>query len=549
MAASREAAQSLGRRTAGATVGVALSRVSGIARSQVVNAVFGAGLALDAYNVAMRFPTVLRDLFAEGALSAAFTKGLVQARAHSPEAERALTSLVVGIFGIITLVVSLVGALCAEPFVRSVTSASFEAGGGAELAASCFRVLIFYLPVAMLSAVAMALLGARGQTFRATIASLFFNVGSIAGALVGAPLFAAAGGDAILGLAFGTLAGGALQFLYQVVPLMREGAISMPRLRWSVFPGLFQRHPALDILLLMLPRMLGQGALSIALFINTHFATAAGIGAITYITNAQNIILVPVGLFGVASGFASLPLLTEAVVAKDEQRLSALLRSSARSTLWLASASVVSLALLAVPLCKALLEHGRVTSQDSLMNGLAVSAYCLSILFNSLNKVLTQGYYALGDTRQIIVNNVCYLVLNGTLSALLAPRYGILGLGLSNCASAGLDLILNLGFLSAVARRLGFSLFTWARERRFYNELIVHTVVCVGAVAVAVFLLNPFFERLTVSQAVPFTAWTALLMACAGGSLIGMVWAAAVYAWGPEELQALFRRVLRKVRR
>ena len=56
------------------TVGAAtfLSRVLGLVREQVMAVLFGAGFATDAFNVAFRIPNLLRDLFAEGAMSSAF---------------------------------------------------------------------------------------------------------------------------------------------------------------------------------------------------------------------------------------------------------------------------------------------------------------------------------------------------------------------------------------------------------------------------------------------------------------------------------------------
>jgi putative peptidoglycan lipid II flippase len=523
-------------------------------RAQVVNAVFGAGPALDAFNVAMRFPTVLRDLFAEGALSAAFTKALVDARTHhGPAAEAALTRLVTLAFGLVTLAISIGCAFAARPIIALLSADAFVASEGGRLAVACFAVLIFYLPIAMLSAVAMALLGARGQTFRATIASLFFNVGSIAGALAGVPVAQALGHDPILGLAVGTLLGGVLQFLFQLVPLWREGVFRLPGfsdLRWKGrgFDDTYARHPVLEMARLMAPRVLGQGAISIALFVNTHFATAAGPGAITYITNAQNIILVPVGLFGVASALASLPLLSSAVAEKDAVSFRKLLQDASRSTLWLSTFSVTALVLLAVPLAKGLLEHGRVTPQDSLMNGLAIVAYGLSILFNGVSKVSVQGYYALGDTRQIVLNSVLYLAVNATLSAWLAPKFGILGLGLSNCASAAASLALHLALLPRTAKKEGLFSFTLLGEKKFFGEVSLHVGVAASAVVFSLFVLQPWFTAVTHEEGW-FTPWSALLLTAVGGGGLAVVWGACVWAWGPDDLKAVLQKVTRKATR
>ncbi|MEY3902235.1 MAG: hypothetical protein RL189_1541, partial [Pseudomonadota bacterium] len=139
----------LAKRTAFASLGVLLSRLSGIFRSQVVNAVFGASTRLDAFNVALRFPSVLRDLFAEGALSAAFTKEVVEARREGEDSLRNLVAVVSGFFLCVTLGMSLLGWAFAEPIVGSVSSSEFRTRGGFQLAVNCFKVLVFYLPIAM----------------------------------------------------------------------------------------------------------------------------------------------------------------------------------------------------------------------------------------------------------------------------------------------------------------------------------------------------------------------------------------------------------------
>jgi putative peptidoglycan lipid II flippase len=48
------------------------SRLLGLVRDQVLAFLFGAGDQMDAYNIAFRIPNLVRDLFAEGAMSAAF---------------------------------------------------------------------------------------------------------------------------------------------------------------------------------------------------------------------------------------------------------------------------------------------------------------------------------------------------------------------------------------------------------------------------------------------------------------------------------------------
>ncbi|MBM3381741.1 MAG: murein biosynthesis integral membrane protein MurJ [Betaproteobacteria bacterium] len=535
----------LAKRSAYASLGVLLSRFSGVFRSQVVNAVFGASTRLDAFNVALRFPSVLRDLFAEGALSSAFTKELVEAQGRGHNTVRSLVAVVSGFFLCVTLLISLLGAVFAQPIVAAVTSESFHARGGFVLAVDCFRILVFYLPIAMLSALAMSLLGNRGQTFRATIASAFFNVGTIAGALSGGTLAQVFALDPVLGLAYGTLAGGLLQFFYQLTPLVRDGLFP-----WPCFsPKEWWARPELrSMLLMMAPRAVSQGALSLALFVNTHFATAAGEGAITYITNAQVIILVPVGLFGVAASFASLPMLAQAVQERDSKRLGVLLSDSLAGAVWLSWLSLLAFATLAVPFCVGLLEHGKVTALDSVQNAVAVCAYAIGMVFNSGSKVLMQGFFALNDVRRSVINAFIYLSLNATLSALLAPRLGIIGLGLSNSISAAIDFVFNWYFLNRVAshRDLALDALHGSAGRRLRTQLL-----CLGTSAFVIGIVGVFLAK---------NAWLpeaqlwgilgtgrfthALLWLVVLGGIWGTVAAVLLWFWGPENLRRFLKRGL-----
>ena len=62
------------------------SRVLGLVREQILAALFGASNTMDAYVVAFRVPSLLRDLFAEGAMSAAFVPTFSRTLAHGGKA-------------------------------------------------------------------------------------------------------------------------------------------------------------------------------------------------------------------------------------------------------------------------------------------------------------------------------------------------------------------------------------------------------------------------------------------------------------------------------
>lgn len=527
--------EDLTRSSFAAMAGVLLSRASGVIRTIIVNSSFGAATTLDAFNAAFRFPNALRDLFADGALSAAFMTSLVETRKKGLQEERRLISIVVGFFGVLTLLLATVAAIFAKPFILLITDERFKHIGGVSLAVSLFRILAFYLPLTMLNAVVMAILGVLGKSFRAMNGSIFLSVGMIAGALLFSPLMSSFGYIAIIGLALGAMLGAFLQMLYQLRPILKLGLFPLPNLNpvdW------FNYKPLRKILCQMGPRALGQGALTIALAVNTYFATQIGTGVLTYIVTAVIIIQVPIGLFGVATGFAALPVLTTALNENKVQHFAKLLINSLRTTLWLASLTSLGIAFLIVPFYVVLFQHGRIEFQDTIYNCIAICSYSIGIIFASGSKVLMNTLYALNATRQIIYNAVIYLLVNATLSFFLAPKLGILGLGLSFGCATAVDFWLNFLFIARIFRRkYNESLFS---EDHFLSlRLIVVTLASFGFGLMGVAIVEKFWTKFPVTFGINLGFWPALLILVIGGLILSLIYLVILLKFGPLQLRTM----------
>jgi putative peptidoglycan lipid II flippase len=230
---SNATSSSIVKRSFAAMSGVFISRFSGVIRTIIVNAVFGANVLLDSFNLAFRFPNSLRDLFADGALSAAFMKTLVDEKAKGVAHEKTLISIACGFFLFITLLLSLFAVLYARPFVALISDAQFAASGGLDLATHLFQLLIFYLPLTMLNAIVMAILGVHNMNFRAMNGSLFLSVGMIIGAIGLAPLCKFVSLSPIYGLTVGALLGAVMQLIYQILPLLKYSMVSSTGARWA----------------------------------------------------------------------------------------------------------------------------------------------------------------------------------------------------------------------------------------------------------------------------------------------------------------------------
>ena len=538
-----DSATEVTRRSMGATLGVFLSRLSGIFRTQVVNAVFGASSGLDGFYAANRFPNALRDLFADGALSSAFTKVYVDEEKKGLEDSQRLIATTITVFGATTLTLAVLGMIYAQEFLGLVTGDQFADAGALDVAVISFRWLAFYLPLTMLSSVCMSVLSVTGQTLLATFASAFFNVGMIIGALFLTKITDFLAIPAPVALAWGVLIGGIAQFGFMAVPLARKGLLISP-LRARI--SLRGYRPIGEIMRLMAPRALVQGASQIALMINTFYASQCGPGALTYITNATLIVLVPVGLFGVASGFASLPLLSQSWINKETGKFREILSTSLSGTLWMSASSAAAFALCAMPLCVALFRHGRYTTADCLWTSLAIAAYMGGMVFNAGSKVVAQGFFALNNTWLSMFNAVTYLIVNATLSSILAPRYGIIGLGISNSSAAMIDFTLNLILLRWIWRKSAppgdKPPLSWKAVWPAY--IITPSLMGLGLA------LQPQWNDLLTSDPAwpgPRLMQNNLLFLVACALIGGLLWTALTMSFGPLPLRGLVSRLLRRL--
>ena len=213
-------------------VGLAVlcSRVLGLIREMVIAALFGASRNMDAFLTAFRAPNMLRDLFAEGALSTAFVTTFSRRIAtEGDQSAWGLASKVATLTLVFMSAITLLGILFA-PFVIGILAPGFPAEKAA-LTILLTRIMFPFILLVSLAALVMGMLNAKNVFGIPAMASSFFNIGSILGGVALCywldpqpdwrhPHFGERG---LVGLALGTLLGGLLQLLVQVPSASRTG--------------------------------------------------------------------------------------------------------------------------------------------------------------------------------------------------------------------------------------------------------------------------------------------------------------------------------------
>ena len=276
-------------------IGIAtfISRVLGLVREQILLALFSR-FQTDAFNVAFRIPNLLRDLFAEGALSAAFVPTFTKTLQNKgSSAAWRLGSLVFNFLLLIIGSIVVVGILNAHAIVQVIAGDFSSSTGKFSLTVNLTQIMFPFLLLVALASVAMGILNSHKQFFVPALAPALFNIGSILITLLMFYVLPKFGIDPVIGLAIGVLTGGLMQLLIQFPSLLKLG--------FKYSPSLSIKNSALQkILLLMGPGTLGLAATQINLFISTWLATTQGEGPVTWLNAAFRLMYLPIGIFGVA---------------------------------------------------------------------------------------------------------------------------------------------------------------------------------------------------------------------------------------------------------
>ncbi len=282
------------------TLGTALARVLGLVREVVINHLFGAGLANDAFRAAFRIPNLLRDLFAENALSSAFVPVLTEEKRKGPEAENRFASNVLNILLLVVGLVVVLGILFARPISGLIAHGFDKIPGKLLLTGQMTAVMFPFLLFIALAAWAMSVLNTNGSFFVPAVAPAVFNIFSFLTPLLLFAYLRGRGVDPILGAAIGVTAGGLMQFLVQVPALRRRG--------FRYTPVLSFRDPAFRrAMALFGPVAIGLSGSRLSFFVNTMLITGLPEKSLSWLESAYRVMHLPLGLFGIAIGTVALP--------------------------------------------------------------------------------------------------------------------------------------------------------------------------------------------------------------------------------------------------
>jgi putative peptidoglycan lipid II flippase len=430
------------RSSANVSLAVLASRVLGVARDSIFARIFGVSPLTDAYVAAFRIPNLLRDLFAEGALSSAFVPTFSDALINGGR-ERAyrLGNLVLGGLMLVTGTLSLAGMLWSEELVSLITRGFGGNAAQVAIGGLLTRIMMPILTLVSVSAVWMGMLNAQQRYLAPAYAPAMFNVTSI---LCGVLLLFLHLSErtGIIVWSAGTATAGLVQASFQIPSLYRLGFRVRPRLS-----GLLRDLDVRRIVRLMGPATVGLAAIQINIFVNTQYAAALGSGPLTYLQNAFRLFYLPVGLFGVALATVTTTRASHEAARGDTPALLARVSDGTRGVWLLALPSAVGLIVLAKPVVQLLFQGGKFLPIHTEATVPIVQAYMLGVLPYSLVKVLAPAFFAVDRPRVPMFASMCSVAANLIFNSLTYRWLGAPGLALGTTVAALVNLtILRLWF-------------------------------------------------------------------------------------------------------
>lgn len=415
---------------------VMFSRLLGLIREVLLNMLFGTAF-MGIFLIAFRAPNLLRDLFAEGALSVSFVTVFSKTiETKGDESAWQLAAKILTLAAVIMSFLSLFGVFFAKYIVGALAPGVSSQDLGITILLA--QIMYPFILLVSLSAIVMGILNSKNVFGVPALASSFFNIGSILGGVFcGWLIDPTFGESALIGLAVGTLLGGLLQLLAQFPSLKRAGFHFKPDFSW--------RDPGVrSVLTLTFPAIIAASAVQMNVLINTGFASYIGTEAVTWLNGAFRLMQFPLGVLGVAIATITLPVISRIAATFNKKEFTETLGDAIRLAIFLTLPAAMGLWFFAEPIIHLIYEHGKFNSVDTRQTAYALQLYSLGLVGYAGIKILSPAFYAIDKKWTPMLISFCSIGLNLLLNYLFIFKMemGHGGLALSTSISATMNFLI-----------------------------------------------------------------------------------------------------------
>lgn len=416
------------------------SRVMGLIRDRLLSARFAPD-ELGVYFAAFRIPNLLFELLIMGALTSAFIPVFTKYLTRNEEDNGwKMTSTLINVTMIFLVVLSVPMLVWAETLSQWLAPGFSQVQIHEMAGYTRFMIMFQVLPL-LVGNFFTGLLQSYNLFIVPAVAPVVYNIGIIIGILLLSPSMGLYG--AVLGVGIG-----AVLFMAIQLPLLHQTGY---RHRFTMD---LSHKGVREVARLIGPRTLGLAVSQIDLTVDLMLASLLGARMVTIFNFAQHLQQLPVGLFGAAVAQAALPTLSVASVKDDGEQFKKTIMRAVHQMLFFVLPVSVFFIVLRIPIVRLVFGASRFDWQATVLTGMTLSAFSLSLFAQSLVHILARGFYAMYDTKTPVIISVISILLNTALSILFVRylHWPVWSLGLSTSIASILNATLLFIFLD---RRVG----------------------------------------------------------------------------------------------
>jgi putative peptidoglycan lipid II flippase len=466
------------------------SRIVGFLRTTLMANFLGAGPMADAAAIAVKIPSLLRRVFAEGAMNAAFvptfsallaTKGKDEARTYAEE-----------ILSILVLILSVI-VILAELFMPSFLNLFLP---GFRVTPERLEYTILFTRLTFPFILLISLTALYGgvlnslEKFAAVAASpMMGNIAILIVAFILLPVASTAGHA----FSYGILACGIVQWFWVLVPTHKEGMILRLR-RPKLTPGVKR------FFLLVGPAAAGSGVVQINIFLDMFIASYLPTGGISFLNYAERLNQLPLSMLGTAVGTALLPLLSKQWRLGQNKDAMESQNLALEYAVLFSAPALIALLIFAEPLVRVLYEHGKFTLHDTRETAYTLMALVSGLPAYIMVKIFSTSFFAREDTRTPVLVAVGAVVVNLVLNLVLIKPLAHVGLALATSIAAWLNALT----LAIMLKRQGLITMT-SRFKAFLPRAVITVILTTAAFWTALPLVRQLVNTGKTNQIITMT--------------------------------------------
>ena len=463
----KEGSSNVAKNSAIMSIAVFFSRILGLVRDQVMAAFFGTSFVNDAFNIGFYIPNLLRRLFGEGALSAAFVPiynelGIKKGKAY--QLNFALN--VLSILSFLLLFLTMIGMIF-SPLIVNLLYPGL-APETAELASKLCRIMFPYLFLIGLSSTFIAILNSHNFFFITGLSSALLNVGwvllLVSGSVITKYLYSETQMSRLVFFAaYGVMLGGFLQTIINLPFLKRIGYSFEIILK-------FKSEAMKNLWYRFIPGMIGLGIREINMVADAIIASFLPIGSITTLGFGNRLMQLPLGIFGISIGTAVLPEYSKQFTEKRWDAISETLRFSIHYVLYIMLPITITMIVGSETFVRLIFQRGAFGETAVFMTKSALVFYVLGLSFYGLNQAVTPVFYAAKDTKTPVKIAGIMVITNISLNLILVQFMAHAGLAFATSITAGLQFLI---MIIVLKRR-----FPLIKLKKLLNNIIKIFIIC-----------------------------------------------------------------------